>query len=203
MSQIPPTVLVIDDDLAIQKLAADALRAEGYKVLVASDFPEALHVADGHEAVIDVALIDIMLPSGNGIGLARALLAKRPNIQVLYTSGFNADSIQAVQHEAVPNGGFLEKPFLPRILVERVRTMVPLKQTPASSIDPVADDNPDAVYRLESKAKCPQCGEAISTLRAVRLLRIQVNFISTLPRRGRIITCPSCFTIVPAELTNF
>ncbi len=60
----------------------------------------------------------------------------------------------------------------------------------------------DAVYRLETPVRCPHCGETVSTLKAVRLLRDQVNFTSTLPRRGRVVACPSCQAILPAELTN-
>ena len=60
----------------------------------------------------------------------------------------------------------------------------------------------DAVYRLESPVRCPHCGDTISMLKAVRLLRDQVNFTSTLPRRGRVVACPSCQAVLPAELTN-
>lgn len=60
----------------------------------------------------------------------------------------------------------------------------------------------DAVYRLESAVKCPHCGQTITTLKAVRLLRDQVNFTSTLPRRGRVVACPNCQAILAAELTN-
>ena len=60
----------------------------------------------------------------------------------------------------------------------------------------------DAVYRLESPVKCPHCGETVTTLKAVRLQRDQVNFTSTLPRRGRVVACPKCLSILPAELTN-
>ena len=63
-------------------------------------------------------------------------------------------------------------------------------------------DRFEAVYRLEMPVKCPYCHETVSTLRAVRLLRDTVNFTSTLPRRGRIVACPSCDSILPAELTN-
>jgi hypothetical protein len=63
-------------------------------------------------------------------------------------------------------------------------------------------DRFDAVYRLETPVKCPHCGETVSTLKAVRLLRDTVNFTSTLPRRGRVVACPSCQAILPAELTN-
>jgi predicted nucleic acid-binding Zn-ribbon protein len=60
----------------------------------------------------------------------------------------------------------------------------------------------DAVYRLESPVKCPHCREIVTTLKAVRLLRDQVSFTSTLPRRGRVVACPNCQSILPAELTN-
>ena len=60
----------------------------------------------------------------------------------------------------------------------------------------------EALYRLETPVKCPHCGETVSELKAVRLLRDQVNFTSTLPRRGRVVSCPNCNAIVPAELTN-
>jgi DNA-directed RNA polymerase subunit RPC12/RpoP len=60
----------------------------------------------------------------------------------------------------------------------------------------------DAVYKLETSVKCPYCSQDISTMRAVRLLRDQVNFTSTLPRRGRVLACPNCRSVLPAELTN-
>ena len=60
----------------------------------------------------------------------------------------------------------------------------------------------DAIYRLETPVKCPHCSEIVTSLRAVRLLRDQVNFTSTLPRRGRVVACPNCQAILPAELTN-
>ena len=227
LSHSTATILVIDDEMSIQMLAAQALRKAGYQVLLAADTQEALHVAEQYPADIDLVLTDIMLPSGNGIALARALLAKRPNTPVLYMSGFSADAIQAVQQEGGPNGGFLSKPFLPRALVERVRAIVPLdgnlpmeEDTPESPTltsavpsvpasappgppeAPPLVSNADASYRLETAVRCPQCGESITTLKAVRLLRTQVNFTSTLPRRGRVLVCPECSTVVPGDLTN-
>jgi len=61
----------------------------------------------------------------------------------------------------------------------------------------------EAEYALESPVRCPACGERITTVKAVRLLRSKVNFTSTLPRRGRVIACPQCLAIIPAELSNF
>jgi DNA-binding response OmpR family regulator len=211
------TILVIDDDPGVQMVAAQALRKEGFHVLTASDTQEALDVSNQYSSHIDLLLTDVMLPSGNGMSVARAFLQKRPNIPVLYMSGFHSDAIQAVQKEGGPNGGFIEKPFAPRVLVERIRELLPTAaQAPsppprAESVIPSAPQpeaatvvsNSDAVYRLETPVRCPQCGETISTLKAVRLLRTQVNFTSTLPRRGRVLTCPCCLSVVPAELTNF
>jgi hypothetical protein len=88
----------------------------------------------------------------------------------------------------------------------------PEMQTPAAAAGAEPQKGPataksltqgDAIYRLESPARCPQCGERLSELKAIRLLRVEVNFTSMLPRRGRIVVCPYCQTIVPAELTNF
>ena len=213
-ARIPATILVIDDDMSVQMLAAQVLRNEGYHVLVASDMDEALRVSGEYAPDIDLVLTDIVLPTGNGMTLARALQRTRPNTPVLYMSGFGAEAIQSIQYEGGPNGGFLEKPFMPRVLIERVRQLLPGgnhdpdgRNRPFGPTSPqeiaVPAPNSDAVYRLETPVRCPQCGDTISALKAVRLLRTQVNFTSTLPRRGRVLICPSCLAIVPAELTNF
>jgi DNA-binding response OmpR family regulator len=209
-----PTILIIDDDASVQKFAATALASAGYKTLLAADVQHALDVA-AHASTIDLALIDVMLPSGSGIELASALLAKRPDVLVLYMSGFPADAIQTVQHDGGPDGGFLEKPFTAKSLIERIREVLPAVPAADHAVSPdqreargVAPDrssaeNADAIYRLESPVRCPQCGETINTLKAVRLLRTQVNFTSTLPRRGRVLVCPGCLCVASAELTNF
>jgi DNA-binding response OmpR family regulator len=213
--QYGTTILVIDDDVSILNMSARVLHNEGYHVLVAADASEALRVSDEHPSAIDLLLTDVMLPSGNGMAAARALLKTRPNMPILYMSGFHADAIQAVQAEGGPNGGFLEKPFSAHVLADRVRGIVaPAAQRFQRAVEPsktpesVADvsaqpTRSDAIYQLESPVRCPHCNERISSLKAVRLLRTQVNFTSTLPRRGRVLTCPSCLAVLPAELTNF
>ena len=59
-----------------------------------------------------------------------------------------------------------------------------------------------AVYTLEFPTKCPQCSSEIGTVRVSRLLRTQVSFTSTLPRKGYIIVCPHCEGILSAELSG-
>ncbi|HUP40680.1 MAG TPA: response regulator [Vicinamibacterales bacterium] len=122
----PLTILVVEDDPAIQMLVSRTLRKEGFHVLVAGDVPDALRVSDEWQSSIDLLLTDIMLPSGNGIAMASTLLSKRPRARVLYMSGFTGEAIRAVQYEAGPNGEFLEKPFVPRTLVQRVKAMLPM-----------------------------------------------------------------------------
>jgi hypothetical protein len=68
------------------------------------------------------------------------------------------------------------------------------------SVDEVVRDS-DAEYTLEYAATCPRCGETIRTLRVIRLLRTRVNFVSTLPRRGRVLACPLCRAVISGELT--
>jgi DNA-binding response OmpR family regulator len=215
------TILVVDDDASIVTLAAQVLRSRGYHVLTASGAPEALRLTEAYASVIHLLIADVMLGSESGVDLARAILLKRPETAVLYMSGFSPDTIRASQSEGAPDGEFLGKPFTPETLIDSVRAVVPLPEPSPIPIRlrprglpgvPVLDEpsraaprieNSDAEYRLESPVKCPQCGEAISALKAVRLLRTQVNFTSTLPRRGRVLICPFCHAIVPAELTNF
>jgi CheY-like chemotaxis protein len=215
------TILVVDDEPAVCTLAAQVLGSRGYHVLTASGITEALRLAEGYASVIHLLITDVMLGSESGVDLARAILVKRPETAVLYISGFSPHTIRASQSEGAPDGGFLEKPFTPEGLIDVVRAVVPLPDPNPLPIRlrprglpgvPMSDEatrppprieNSDAEYRLESPVKCPQCGETLASLKAVRLLRTQVNFTSTLPRRGRVLICPFCHAIVPAELTNF
>ena len=69
----------------------------------------------------------------------------------------------------------------------------------AAPIEPVPPSF-EAEYALESPQACPRCKKEVSSLQVVRLLRSKVNFTSTLPRRGHVIICPECRTILSAEL---
>jgi hypothetical protein len=65
---------------------------------------------------------------------------------------------------------------------------------------PLAESEVDfeAEYTLESTVKCAHCKASLDTVRVVRLLRRRVNFTSSLPRRGYVVVCPSCQTVIPA-----
>ncbi len=61
----------------------------------------------------------------------------------------------------------------------------------------------EAEYTLEYAARCPHCRQEIEIMNVARLLRTRVNFTSTLPRRGHVIACSKCNTIISAELVGF
>ena len=74
--------------------------------------------------------------------------------------------------------------------------------TTSDHLEAAAQNNPgsEAEYQLESPVVCPSCRQTVSTLKVVRMLRTRVNFTSTLPRRGRVVSCSACSTVISAEL---
>ena len=60
----------------------------------------------------------------------------------------------------------------------------------------------EAEYTLEYAALCPHCREEIEVVNVARLPRTRVNFTSTLPRRGHVVACPKCNTIISADLAG-
>jgi hypothetical protein len=59
-----------------------------------------------------------------------------------------------------------------------------------------------ALYTLEAAARCPECHDEIRTLRVLRVLRTQVSFTSTLPRKGYVVVCPQCERMLSASLSG-
>lgn len=67
-----------------------------------------------------------------------------------------------------------------------------------SNPEPIHDS--EAEYSLEYPAVCPHCSRELTTVRISRLLRTRVNFVSSLPRRGRVLICPHCRAVLSGEL---
>jgi two-component system, cell cycle sensor histidine kinase and response regulator CckA len=116
-------VLIVEDDEAIRRVAVRVLRNEGYSVLQAASAEEALEM-DAHAlARVDLMITDVVLPGLNGRQLADALRSTHPDMRVLFVSGYTEDAI--VHHGVLDEGiAFLPKPFSPRALLSRVRTML-------------------------------------------------------------------------------
>ncbi len=113
------TVLVAEDDQRISALVGECLDWAGYRVLVCANGTEALD-AELTLGTIDLLVTDVIMPDMNGKELADRLLRRRPQMKVLFTSGYTADTIG--RHGMLEAGvEFLAKPYSPVELARRVR----------------------------------------------------------------------------------
>jgi PAS domain S-box-containing protein len=115
------TILLVEDEPAVRELAVRVLRGQGYTVLEAGDGLEALRVIEQYQiAQIDLLVTDVVMPGLGGGDLAERLIAMRPGIKVLFTSGYTED---AMLHGGQLARGthFLHKPFTPAALAQKVR----------------------------------------------------------------------------------
>jgi CheY-like chemotaxis protein len=117
------TILVVEDELAVRKLVERILRADGYTVLTAADGAEALQICDAHEGEIHLVLTDVVLPQMSGKAIAERLVRHRPQIRVLYMSGYSGEAI--AQRGVLEAGvALLAKPFSPTALTSKVREVL-------------------------------------------------------------------------------
>ena len=117
------TVLLAEDDERIRTLGSRALRRLGYTVLPARDAEEAKRIAASESGRIDLLLTDVVMPGLTGRELAEELRRTRPELKVLYTSGYTADSATLVELEK-GNVAFIQKPYTPLALAQRVREVL-------------------------------------------------------------------------------
>lgn len=117
------TVFVVEDEAVIRKLICRTLHELGYEVLAADGGEEALQLLKGHPGPIHVAITDIIMPKMNGRDLAKRLLTLRPEMRVLYMSGYTDDET-ARYGVLAPGTPFLQKPFSPRMLAEKIREIL-------------------------------------------------------------------------------
>ena len=114
------TVLVVEDDIPILKLAGTVLERLGYTVLTAGTSGEALLLLETHAGRIDMLMTDVIMPEMNGRDLAERFLVVRPETKCLFMSGYTADIIA---HRGVLEEGvkFIQKPFSAMDLAGKVR----------------------------------------------------------------------------------
>ena len=117
------TLLLVEDEPAVRTVAREALRTQGYTVLDAADADSALQVAAAYEGGIALLVTDVVMPGMSGRGLADRLVALRPQLRVLFVSGYAGDALQV---HGVPEEGlnFLQKPFTPDGLAVKVREVL-------------------------------------------------------------------------------
>jgi hypothetical protein len=118
------TILLVEYDEPVRTLNARSLRSYGYDVIEAVDGPSAIQLSSSHPGPIDLLLTDVVMPEMGGRRLAEAIIEQRPQVKVLYVSGYTDDEMlrQGILHHEV---AFLQKPFLPATLVQMVQDLLP------------------------------------------------------------------------------
>jgi CheY-like chemotaxis protein len=117
------TVLLVEDDAAVRTLVARVLGKGGYNVLTAASPREAAAISEGHPGTLDLLITDLVMPEMDGAELARELRADRPDMKVLFISGYTKDAM--VQRGVLDEGvRLLTKPFGLEALAQAVRQIL-------------------------------------------------------------------------------
>jgi CheY-like chemotaxis protein len=117
------TILLVEDEDIVRTLVREMLESAGYAVVDAGSPARALEVAAEHEGSLDLLVTDVVMPGMSGRDLAERLVASRPGLRVLYTSGYTQD---VISHQGVLDSdtAFLEKPFSSAALRRAVRDVL-------------------------------------------------------------------------------
>ncbi len=120
------TILVVEDEPVVRELCREVLKGYHYRVVEASSGTEALRIWEEHQGEIDLVLTDIVMPEGiNGWELGATLTDRKPNLPIIYTSGYNSEFVgNAVGKK---ENAFMAKPYTPPQLATMVRNFLDAK----------------------------------------------------------------------------
>jgi two-component system cell cycle sensor histidine kinase/response regulator CckA len=129
------TILVVEDDESVRKLVRGILQRNGYTVIEARDGVEAMRITENRTLPIQLVMTDIVMPHMTGPELVGRLSATRPDVRVLYMSGYT-DRAVVQQYTELPGMPHLQKPFTPEALLAKVREVL-------DKADPQVGSEPD------------------------------------------------------------
>ena len=117
------TILLVEDEESLRSVTMEFLTNKGYQVVVAPDFDKALVASADAGRRIDLLITDVVLPGGSGPKLAERLAASRPDMKVLFVSGYTADALvhRDMNREEF---AFLSKPFSLNTLAQKIRSIL-------------------------------------------------------------------------------
>lgn len=117
------TILLVEDEPLVRDLAKRVLTRLGYTVLSCADANDALRVSEHHTGIIHLLMTDVVMPGINGSELAGILSKQRPDMKILFSSGYTDDVI--LRHGIIERDiQFIEKPYTPQNLAVKIRTML-------------------------------------------------------------------------------
>jgi PAS domain S-box-containing protein len=117
------TVLIVEDDSEVRDLIKKVLSRYGYTLIEARTGAEALSLNDQYPETIDLLLTDVVLPGLNGRQVAEQIQESRPDIKILFMSGYSGNILES-QGVSEREIRLLQKPFTPTDLVEAIRTVL-------------------------------------------------------------------------------
>jgi signal transduction histidine kinase/sensor domain CHASE-containing protein/ActR/RegA family two-component response regulator len=117
------TILLVEDEVSVRRLASEILQMNGYRVFEAGRGSEAIEICEREHGPINMMVTDVVMPRMSGPQLADHLAEVRPDMKVLYMSGYTDGSI--INHGVLASGtAFLQKPFTPASLLNKVREIL-------------------------------------------------------------------------------
>jgi len=126
------TILAVDDDVALLGFVCEILRLQGYSVVQATDGEAALATLEREGRTIDAMITDVVMPRLSGRTLAQRALALRPDLPVLFMSGYAGENIEALGTLLGPRVGFVQKPFDPEVMLGKLRELLDARAAEAA-----------------------------------------------------------------------
>jgi len=183
------TVLVVEDQDEVRRLAIKALTKYGYNVFSAANAKQAIAFCESHRGPLHLVLSDVVMPGLNGLELAKCLAVMRPDLKFLFMSGYTEN---AIMHHGVldVSAKYLQKPFTPEGLAESVREVLDANEAQSTVLLVDGDSSVRTLLRRHLTGDGYAVLEAVSDSEALAIARrsqkidLVIVDMTTLKREG-------------------